>query len=78
MKLAGGWPVGNDLLEARNAVRIAKDAQADEYATDTVRHAQSLLSQAEEYLAQDRSDKSIGTVAREAVQTAEAYRARTS
>ena len=64
-----------DLLEARNAVRIAKDAHAEEYAADTLRRAQTLLSQAEDDLNQNQSDKSIGTVAREAVQTAEEARA---
>ena len=63
-----------DLLEARNAVRIAKDAHADEYAADTLRRAQGLLAQAEQYLAENKSDKSIGTAAREAVQTAEEAR----
>ena len=63
-----------DLLEARNAVRIAKDARADQYASDILKHAEMLLNQAEDYYRGNQNKKAIGTVAREAVQTAEEAR----
>jgi hypothetical protein len=62
------------LLEARNAVRIAKDAQADEYADVGYENAKKLLDQAEDYYRRKQSTHSIDTVAREAVQTAESAR----
>jgi outer membrane protein OmpA-like peptidoglycan-associated protein len=63
-----------DLLEARNAVRIARDAHADEYATDILRRAETLLNEAEDYYRGNHGKKSVGTAAREAVQTAEEAR----
>ena len=63
-----------DLVEARNAVRIAKQDQADQYAPDALRRAKSELDQAEQYLSQHQNDKAIATVARNAVQTAEEAR----
>lgn len=63
-----------DLLEARNAVRIAKDAHADQYAAAQLQKAQDLLNQAEDYYRRKQGDKPIGTVAREATQTAEEAR----
>jgi outer membrane protein OmpA-like peptidoglycan-associated protein len=62
------------LLEARNAVRIAKSAGADEYASDALKNAEQSLSQAEDYYAGKKGTKSIDTVARAAVQSAETAR----
>lgn len=58
------------LLEARNAIQIARWAGADQYASDTYLKAQGLLQQAESYLAKDEK-KSAVQIAREATQTAE-------
>jgi len=58
------------LLEARNAIQIARWAGADQHASDTFEKAQGLLQQAESYQARDEK-KSAVQVAREAVQTAE-------
>src|SRR5206468_11763776 len=63
-----------DLLEARNAVRIARDAQAAQYAPEILKRAEMLLNQAEDYYRGNQNKKSIGTVAREAIQTAEEAR----
>lgn len=63
-----------NLLEARNAVRIAKDAQADQYAAAELQKAQDLLNQAEDYYRRKQGSGPIGTVAREATQTAEEAR----
>jgi outer membrane protein OmpA-like peptidoglycan-associated protein len=63
-----------DLLEARNAVRIARDAQAQQYAPEVLRHAETLLNQAEDYYRRKQGEKPIATVAREAAQTAEEAR----
>jgi len=62
------------LLEARNAVRIAKSANADEFASEPFRNAQQSLSQAEDYYQRKQNSKSIDTVARAAVQSAETAR----
>jgi len=62
------------LVEARNAVRIAKSADADEYAGSAFQAAQQQLSQAEDYYQRKQSTKSIDTVARAAVQSAETAR----
>lgn len=62
------------LKEARNAVRIAQDAHADQYANAPLQRAQQLLSQADDYYNRKQNDKSITTVAREATQAAEAAR----
>jgi outer membrane protein OmpA-like peptidoglycan-associated protein len=62
------------LLEARNAVRIAKTANADEFAASAFQNAQQSLSQAEDYYQRKQSTKSIDTVARAAVQSAETAR----
>ena len=62
------------LKEARNAVRIAKDANADQYASAPLQRAQQLLSQADDYYNRKQNDKAIATVAREATQAAEAAR----
>ncbi|MCU1296928.1 MAG: OmpA/MotB domain protein [Acidobacteriaceae bacterium] len=63
-----------DLLEARNSVRIAKDAQADKYASATFQKAQADLDKAEDYYRRKQGVGPIGTVAREATQTAEEAR----
>ena len=58
------------LLEARNAIRIARWAGADQHASDTFHKAEGLLQQAESYDARDQKKSAIQT-AREAAQTAE-------
>ena len=63
-----------DLLEARNAVRVAKDSSASQYAASELQKAQDLLNQAEDYYRRKQGNGPIGTVAREAVQTAEEAR----
>lgn len=63
-----------DLLEARNAVRIARDAQAEQYAPDTFLKAKDQLERANDAYRRDEGKGKIGTAAREAVQTAEAAR----
>src|SRR5271165_3255022 len=63
-----------DLLEARNAVRIAKDAGAGQYAPTELQKAQDSLNQAEDYYRRKQGSGPIGTVAREACQTAEEAR----
>jgi len=71
---AGANNVPLDLLEARNAVRIARDAHAEQYAPDILKHAEMLLNEAEDYYRGHQNKKTIGTVAREAAQTAEEAR----
>lgn len=66
-----------DLLEARNAVRIAKDAGAAQYAASELQKAQDLLNRAEDYYRRKQGSGPIGTVAREATQTAEEARVMT-
>jgi len=63
-----------DLLEARNAVRIAKDAGAEQYAPSELQKAQDSLNRAEDYYRRKQGSGPIGTVAREAAQTAEEAR----
>jgi len=63
-----------DLLEARNAVRIAKDSGARQYAAAELQKAQDLLNQAEDYYRRKQGTGPIGTAAREAAQTAEEAR----
>jgi outer membrane protein OmpA-like peptidoglycan-associated protein len=60
-----------DLLEARNAVAIARAAGASDYAADSLTKAESLLTQAEDYLRRKQGRTPIGTVARGATQIAE-------
>ncbi len=60
-----------DLLEARNAVAIAKAAGADKYAADSLSKAQDFLARAEDYLRRKQGKTPIGTVARGATQMAE-------
>jgi outer membrane protein OmpA-like peptidoglycan-associated protein len=66
-----------DLLEARNALRIARDAHAERYAASTYAKAQRLLDQAEDYYRRHQGTSPIGTVARDATQTAEEARVMT-
>lgn len=60
-----------DLLEARNAVAIAKAAGADQYAGDSLKKAQDMLNRAEDYLKRKQGRTPIGTAARGATQMAE-------
>ncbi|MGH9395790.1 MAG: OmpA family protein [Terriglobia bacterium] len=58
------------LYEAENAIKIARWANADQYAADTFNKAQHLLTQAQDYQARKAGKKSVIMTAREAVQTA--------
>jgi outer membrane protein OmpA-like peptidoglycan-associated protein len=60
-----------ELFEARNAVRIARAARADQYATPSFQKAQELLQQAEDAYLRKQGKTPVGTLARNAAQTAE-------
>ncbi len=60
-----------DLLEARNAVAIAKAAGAQHYAADSLAKAEDMLNRAEDYLKRKQGRTPIGTAARGATQMAE-------
>jgi outer membrane protein OmpA-like peptidoglycan-associated protein len=61
-----------EVIEARNAVEIARWAGADKYAADTFTKAEKLLDDAENYQARKHPEKKpAAMIAREAVQTAE-------
>jgi outer membrane protein OmpA-like peptidoglycan-associated protein len=60
-----------DLLEARNAVAIAKAAGAQHYAPDSLTKAEDMLQRAEDYLQRKQGRTPIGTTARGATQMAE-------
>ena len=60
-----------DLLEARNAVAIAKAAGAEQYAAASLSKAQDMLARAEDYLVRKQGRTPIGTAARGATQQAE-------
>jgi outer membrane protein OmpA-like peptidoglycan-associated protein len=60
-----------DLLEARNAVAIAKAAGAEQYASDSLAKAVDMLRRAEDYLQRKQGRTPIGTAARGATQMAE-------
>jgi len=60
-----------DLLEARNAVVIAKAAGAAQYAADTLTKAEDMLQRAEDYYQRKQGITPIGTAARGATQMAE-------
>jgi outer membrane protein OmpA-like peptidoglycan-associated protein len=60
-----------DLLEARNAVAIAKAAGAQQYANSSIMKAEDMLQRAEDYLQRKQGRTPIGTAARGATQTAE-------
>lgn len=59
-----------DLLEARNAVRLAEAADAGKYAPDSLAKAQAALDRAEDYFSR-KQGKPVGTAARDAAQAAE-------
>jgi outer membrane protein OmpA-like peptidoglycan-associated protein len=60
-----------DLLEARNAVAIAKAAGAQQYSPDSLTKAEDMLQRAEDYLQRKQGRTPIGTAARGATQMAE-------
>ena len=60
-----------DLLEARNAVAIAKAAGAKQYAPDSLAKAEDMLQRAEDYMQRKQGRTPIGTAARGATQMAE-------
>jgi outer membrane protein OmpA-like peptidoglycan-associated protein len=60
-----------DLLEARNAVAIAKAAGAEQYAPESLAKAQDMLTRAEDYYVRKQGRTPIGTAARGATQMAE-------
>jgi len=63
-----------ELFEARNAVRIAKNANADKYAASAIAKAGEQLQEAEDAYAHKRDSKTVASLARDAVQTAEEAR----
>src|SRR5262249_16636994 len=62
------------LFEARNAVRIARNAAADRYASSSMAKADDQLKQAEAAYAQKKGKSAIETAARNSVGTAEVAR----
>jgi outer membrane protein OmpA-like peptidoglycan-associated protein len=60
-----------DLLEARNAVAIAKAAGAQQYAPDSLAKAEDMLQRAESYYQRKQGRTPIGTAARGTTQMAE-------
>jgi outer membrane protein OmpA-like peptidoglycan-associated protein len=60
-----------DLVEARNAVVIAKAAGAQQYAPDSLTKAEDMLQRAEDYYQRKQGRTPIGTAARGATQMAE-------
>jgi len=65
----GGVPL--DLLEARDAVMIAKAAGAEQYASSSIQKAEDMLQRAEDYYQRKQGRTPIGTAARGATQMAE-------
>jgi outer membrane protein OmpA-like peptidoglycan-associated protein len=63
-----------ELFEARNAVRIANNANAEKYAADVMAKANEQLQAAEDSYRQKRDTKIVISLARDAVQTAEEAR----
>jgi outer membrane protein OmpA-like peptidoglycan-associated protein len=63
-----------ELFEARNAIRIARVAQADRYAPSILSKAELQLRQAEEAYSHKENKSAIEAAAREAAQTAEEAR----
>src|SRR3990170_546587 len=63
-----------ELFQARNAVRIAKNANAGKYAAPTLARADQQLQTAETVYGRRRDTKTVISVARDAVQTAEEAR----
>ena len=62
------------LLEAENALQIARYNSADHYAQDTYASAQALLQQAQAYEARNAGSRPVIMTSREAVQNAETAR----
>jgi outer membrane protein OmpA-like peptidoglycan-associated protein len=60
-----------DLLEARNAVYIARAEGAERYAPDALDRAEDFLARGEDYFKHKQPSKTIATVARDAAQAAE-------
>ena len=60
-----------DLLEARDAVMIAKAAGAEQYASASIAKAEDMLQRAEDYYQRKQGRTPIGTAARGATQMAE-------
>ena len=60
-----------DLLEARNAVAIAKAAGAQQYADSSLMKAEDMLQRAEDYYQRKQGKTPIGTAARGATELAE-------
>jgi len=60
-----------ELLQARNAIAIAKASGAQQYAPDALQRANDFLAKGEDYLHRDQGKGPIGTVARYAAQQAE-------
>lgn len=65
-----------EMYEARNAIAIATNFKAGQYAEDTLNRARSSLKMAENAIAMKKDNKEVITLAREAVQFAEEARAR--
>ena len=63
-----------ELFEARNAVRIAKNANAGKYAASAIAKADQQLKEAEDAYGHKRDSKTVISMARDAVQTAEEAR----
>jgi len=63
-----------ELFQARNAVRIAANAQADKYATSTMTKAESQLKVAEDAYRSKRDKKTIIGASRNVIETAEEAR----
>jgi outer membrane protein OmpA-like peptidoglycan-associated protein len=65
-----------EFFEARNAVRIAQSEGSEQYASDSYRHAVTLMDTADGYATRKHIDrKPLIAISREAVQTAEDARA---
>jgi outer membrane protein OmpA-like peptidoglycan-associated protein len=63
-----------ELFEARNAIRVAQNANADKYAPTTWAKAQQQLAAAEDTYRQKRDRKTIDSASRDATETAEEAR----
>jgi outer membrane protein OmpA-like peptidoglycan-associated protein len=63
-----------ELFEARNAVRIARNAQADKYAASTLAKAEQQLQTAEDAYTRKRDKKGVVAASRNVVETAEEAR----
>src|SRR5205823_75525 len=63
-----------ELFEARNALRIARNASAEKYAAASMSKAVQQLQNAEDTYSHKRDRKSVEAAARDAVQTAEEAR----